>query len=94
VSEDEGGVDFDLPPEIASADISIAREFLCYTFYTALCLSRTARLTLHLARLRVAELRCIPAPYCTVSVKAYRALSRNRGFHSRPPVQSRQIIYT
>ena len=29
VSEDEGGVDFDLPPEIASADISIAREFLC-----------------------------------------------------------------
>ena len=29
VSEDKGGVDFDLPPEIASADISIAREFLC-----------------------------------------------------------------
>jgi len=29
VSGDEGGVDFDLPPEIASADISIAREFLC-----------------------------------------------------------------
>jgi GDP/GTP exchange factor required for growth at low temperature len=29
VSENEGSVDFDLPPEIASADISIAREFLC-----------------------------------------------------------------
>jgi GDP/GTP exchange factor required for growth at low temperature len=29
VSDDEGGVDLDLPPEIASAEISIAREFLC-----------------------------------------------------------------
>lgn len=30
VSEDGSGVDFnDLPPEVASADISIAREFLC-----------------------------------------------------------------
>jgi hypothetical protein len=32
VSEDDSGVDFDdLPPEVASADISIAREFLCST---------------------------------------------------------------
>jgi Gdp/GTP exchange factor required for growth at low temperatures len=30
VSEDGSGVDFeDLPPEVTSADISIAREFLC-----------------------------------------------------------------
>lgn len=29
VSDDENGVDLDLPPEIASAEISIAREFLC-----------------------------------------------------------------
>ncbi len=30
VTEDGSGVDFeDLPPEVASADISIAREFLC-----------------------------------------------------------------
>jgi hypothetical protein len=31
--EDKSGVDFDnLPPEVASADISIAREFLCSNF--------------------------------------------------------------
>ncbi len=28
-SEDEGSFHLDLPPEIGSADISIAREFLC-----------------------------------------------------------------
>jgi len=40
VSEDGSGVDFDdLPPEVTSADISIAREFSCSTFFlAALCL--------------------------------------------------------
>ena len=50
VSEDGSGVDFnDLPPEVASADISIAREFLCsisvsrlWGAYIAIC--RTAYL--------------------------------------------------
>jgi hypothetical protein len=39
--EDQSGVDFDnLPPEVTSADISIAREFLCSTSLsiTTLCL--------------------------------------------------------
>jgi GDP/GTP exchange factor required for growth at low temperature len=39
VSEDGSGVDFnDLPPEVTSADISIAREFLCSTSVSRLCL--------------------------------------------------------
>ena len=39
VNEDGSGVDFDdLPPEVTSADISIAREFSCSTFFlTAFC---------------------------------------------------------
>jgi hypothetical protein len=38
VSEDGSGVDFgDLPPEVTSADISIAREFLYSTSVSRLC---------------------------------------------------------
>lgn len=37
-SDDRSGVDFDdLPPEVASADISIAREFLCSASVSLLC---------------------------------------------------------
>ena len=41
VSEDGSGVDFnDLPPEVTSADISIAREFLCSVSVSRLRLLR------------------------------------------------------
>jgi hypothetical protein len=87
VSEDKSGVDFDnLPPEVTSADISIARESLCSTSVSPLCLfwrhnsPHIARRTSFLGCFRVAGSKHVTelhrARVSCVPVGTYRAQSR------------------
>lgn len=67
VSEDRSGVDFnDLPSEVTSADISIAREFLC-----SLSVSRLWFLRAFIAICRVAYLIAWVLLCCEMGVRRY-----------------------
>lgn len=100
VTEDGGGVDFeDLPPEVTSADISIAREFLYSTFrlramrvlcaYIAIC--RVAQLSARVGYTRngsvwvYAVLFGVLVPLEPFGTRLHFSYAK-RGFHFRTPL--------
>jgi hypothetical protein len=101
VSEDKSGVDFDnLPSEVTSADISIAREFLCSTSVSQLCLF-WRHTSPHIPRrisprgcLRVTESKHVTelrrARVSCVPIGTYCVQSR---FHFRAPVLCQNYLW-